>query len=165
MTLMFNIGRAYASVVAHALRDKIHQMDVADFEERETYGYGPIITCDSDEARASISRVRSEAWDALNEMASQGIDAARRTLGYMREDSERRMRIGAEALKNAPAHGTKVRFKTPYGFVNHRNNHLIRKRGGTFLDFVVSPDCEVIYKVKIKKGMVVNQRPDEVEVA
>jgi hypothetical protein len=154
-----------ASTIAQALYDRIRQMDRADFDERERYGYGPVITCDSEEIRSGIEGIRSDCYDALQQMVQQGVGTATRMLTYLHEEGERHRHVEEEAEKKCPPRGTKLRLVPPYEFVNHRNNHLIRKRHGTFLGFVVPPDCKVVYKVKIKKGLTVNRRPDEVEVA
>lgn len=96
--------RRYTRRTAKALGDYLRAVQ-HDIEERETYGYGPVITVDSDEARYYIGRARDRAYDELRQAAASGDTSA------------------AEALLEAPRLAERVR-----GLVATRHAEERRRR-------------------------------------
>ncbi len=75
------IPARYAGSIASILADGVVQAKVADAEERETYGYGPVITCDSEEVRSNLERNDSACYDVLRQLAEAGDESAKLSLG------------------------------------------------------------------------------------
>jgi hypothetical protein len=162
----------YFPIIASALADKIRQMDWAMFRSNERYGYGPIVTCDTEEERAGISSRRDDAWRALRFLAEvEQTHVAIRELSDLYAQDARRDAKYEEVAKTGLKHGTKVRFREPVMVPGPQwdgskgTRILIPKNSGVYLGAVVNPNCEVVYRIKIRKGLVINVDPWNVEVA
>jgi hypothetical protein len=164
--LMTTIDPRHEAIIAQALYDKVRQMDLAMFESHERYGYGPIVTCDTEEEHSNISSRREEAMVALKALAFAGSKDAQRELDHLADNDAHHTALYEKTEKTAPKRGTKVAFWKPIMVPGPKYDGKggrvpIPKRGGVFCGFVIHPNCHVIYKVEVRKHCVVNVYPHQ----
>lgn len=70
------VVRRYTRQTAKALNDYLRAV-LGDIEERETYGYGPLIAVDSEESRYYLGRARDRAMGVLRNREMAGDTTAR----------------------------------------------------------------------------------------
>lgn len=162
-TITLTIERTWP--IAMALAAEIRTIRDRMFESQESYGYGPIVTCDTEQEHSNYRTIADACWVALRQMASQGDTEAKAAIEGLNRDEDRLKAQEQDVERNGYQPGAKVHFKTPVE-VRGVDYKMVTKKGGIVRGFAIRPsDMQTIYKVEVRKGVIVNQMPANLEDA
>lgn len=129
-TYRLNVSRYDAEYLATALGRRVIELSGAKTEEYETYGYGPVVSCDSEETLAHLNGAIGACYASLRQLATQGCESARLLLepdgsySLAQQVEQQRLKIAARHAQER-----RDRWATCINHRYHREGRTCRKCG------------------------------------